>query len=485
MKGLFFLFLSAAAASASQDWPHLPRYYTLPSLREQADIQDAWTKERIAGIPKILQKYGVDAWLISQREYAEETVFWSLKSAQQFSARRRTTILFLANASHGNPTTYSWIDNTPEVWAELREVLSKEKPASIAVDTHPQIAFSSGLHAGELDAIKDGIGKEWTGKLVSEPMVAIEYIATMPESRAGWYRRLQSTAWAMISEAFSEKVIEPGVTTTTDVEWWLREKIQQMNYTTWFHPDVTIMDENAWKFSSSSSSSANNRDAFFTYINTTSSEKDINYGDMLHVDFGVTALGMNTDTQHLGYVLRPGETEVPKSLLAGLKKGNRAQDIVKSHMKIGLTGNEILKKSLDQMRAEGIEGRVYCHPIGDWGHSAGTLIGMTNLQGGVPVLGEIPLLPHMYYSVELLVEHFVPERNATLRFPLEEDIRHVWGGDEDESEWLWAYGRQERFHLVRTPAGPEKKTVSVDAALRGKEVEDNGGLRVQVGEQDL
>ncbi|KAK0610161.1 xaa-Pro aminopeptidase family enzyme [Bombardia bombarda] len=465
MKSLVFgglqllLVISHVAATTTTRWPHLPRYHTLPSLKEQADIQDAWTKERQARVPEILQKYGIDAWLISQKEYAEETVFWSLKSAKQFSARRRTTILFLANATHGAPSSYLWIDNTPQVWSELEAVFAAQKPKSIAVDTDPQIAFSSGLHAGELEAIAAGIGKKWASRLVSEPMLAVEYIATMPESRAVWYGRLQSTAWAMISEGFSERVIKPGSTTTADVEWWLREKIQQMNYTTWFHPDVTIIDEYAWNLSTPTTEPLSLSSDL--YNSSTEARDVINYGDLLHVDFGVTALGMNTDTQHLAYVLHPGETEddIPQGLLDGLKKGNRAQDIVKSNMKIGLTGNTILKTSLDQMKSEGIKGKIYCHPIGDWGHSAGTLIGMTNLQEGVPILGDIPLLPSMYYSVELMVEHFVPERNVTLRFPLEEDIRHVPASDDaDESTWLWAYGRQERFHLIQTP--PDKEDYS-------------------------
>ncbi|KAH8885801.1 xaa-Pro aminopeptidase family enzyme [Thozetella sp. PMI_491] len=409
-------------------WPHLPRYHTLPSLREQAELQDDWTKQRREDIPRILQKYGVDAWLVSQREYAEETVFWSLKSARQFSARRRSTLLFFANAS-GDASSYTWIDNTPKLWTELRAILEKEQPKTIVVDTHPQIAFSSGLHAGELDAIKEGLGPEWASRFTSEPLVAVEYIATQLPDRAAWYRRLQSTAWAMISEAFSERVITPGRTTTSDVEWWLREKIQQMNYTTWFHPSVTIIDGDR------------------RFVLEHEDRDVINYGDFLHTDFGVTALGLNTDTQHLGYVLYPGETEeeVPEGLKAGLKKGNRLQDIVKSNMKIGKTGNDILTASLDQMHQEGIEGKIYSHPIGDFGHAAGTLIGMTNLQDEVPVLGDLPLLPNMYYSVELLVEHFVPEWNATLQFPLEEDIQHV-GGDQ----WVWAYGRQETFHVIRT-----------------------------------
>jgi hypothetical protein len=147
-----------------------------------------------------------------------------------------------------------------------------------------------------------------------------------------------------------------------DVEWWMRSKIQELNYTTWFQPSVSILD---------------GRDPFenvttLTQINT------INFHDVLHVDFGVTAMGLNTDTQHLAYVLNPGETgsDIPQGLLDGLKNANRVQDIVKSSMKVGISGNNILATCLKQMASEGITGRVYSHPIGDWGHSAGSLIGM-------------------------------------------------------------------------------------------------------------
>ena len=150
--------------------------------------------------------------------------------------------------------------------------------------------------------------------------------------------------------------------TSQDVEWWLRDKIQALNYTTWFMPSVSIIGPD---------STPGSKDT----ITAQGTHHVIQYGDLLHVDFGVTALGLNTDTQHLAYVLHPGETEVPKGLRDGLKTVNRLQDIVRSNMKIGKTGNEILIKSLEVMRSEGIEGKIYCHPIGDWGHSAGTIIG--------------------------------------------------------------------------------------------------------------
>lgn len=312
---------------------------------------------------------------ISQREYAEETIFWTFKSATQFSARRRTTYLFLANTSDGSPTSYTWIDNTPQVWAELKDLLEKHQPSSIAVNAHPEIAFSSGLHAGERDAMAAALGDKWTKRFVVDALLGVEYIGTQITARLDWYRKLQETAWAIIIEGFSERVISPGETTTSDVEWWMRDKIQQLNYTTWFQPSVTILQIDSPFMAASTTEKAHN-DAV-----KGNAERPITYGDYLHVDFGVTAMGMNTDTQHLAYVLRPGQTaaDVPEGLKQGLAKGNRLQDMTRAHMKPGKTGNEVLKAIRAQMDDEGIEGRIYCHAIGDWGHSAGTVIGELRL----------------------------------------------------------------------------------------------------------
>ncbi|KAI3317360.1 putative lipoprotein [Xylariaceae sp. AK1471] len=418
-----------------------PQVQTLPSLHEQADLINSWTEERKALIPGLLRKYGVDAWLMSQREYAEDTVFWALKDATQFSARRRTTHLFLASPKNGAKNAYSWIDNTAAVWAELRDIFEEQQPSSIALNTHQEIAFASGLHAGELDAISTALGEEWADRFVLEPMLPVEVVATMVPARLSWYHRIQETAWAIIEEAFSEKVIVPGKSTPLDIEWWMREKIQSLNYTTWFQPSVNIMSE--VDFAAKEPSASRNE-------LLAAAERPIQYGDLIHTDFGVTALGLNTDTQHLGYVLYPGETvaDIPRGMVEGLEKVKRLQDIVRENMKIGMTGNKILKAALKQMHDEGIEGKIYCHPTGEWGHSAGTVIGMTNLQDGVPVLGDMPLLKDTYYSIELFAEHFVPERNRTMQFAQEEDV--YW--DAKTESWKWVYGRQEEFLLISTPA---------------------------------
>lgn len=391
------LFWSLATVAPLCAAGQTPSYQHLPSLREQAALQDKWYEERKEAIPALLKKHGVDAWLvrprltshhlthpsyrthththpafqISQREYAEETVFWSLTSS--FSARRRTTLVFFAPSDEDPslPNSYAFIDNTPNVWDDVRGLFARRNPSRIAVNAHPEIAFASGMHAGELAAARRGLGDVWADRFVLDavPMLAVEYIGTQISARLPWYRRMQETAWAIIGEGFSERVITPGATTAKDVEWWMREQIQSLNYTTWFHPSVTIIKpDTPWGAAADEN----------VVDEAAAADEPIQYGDLLHVDFGVSALGMNTDTQHLAYVLYPGQAshdDVPQSFKDGLSKGNRLQDMTRKHMIPGNTGNEILTAIRREMKQEGLKGKIYCHAIGDWGHSAGTVIG--------------------------------------------------------------------------------------------------------------
>ncbi|KAF7792897.1 hypothetical protein EIP86_003998 [Pleurotus ostreatoroseus] len=402
-------------------------YYTLPPLREQAAILNGWRDERVAHIPHILRKHGVDAWLMSQREYAEDTIWWSIKDATEFAPHRRTVVLFHTNSSSltGHPNPLRWVDNTGQVWPELRALLRSFRPERIAINSDRNIAFASGLHVGEWSVLHEELGDSWMERAVNRPMIAIEYVATRVPGQLLYYRKLQESTWALVSEAFSNSVIEPGKTTTEDVEWWFREKMQAQNYSTWNHPRVSVLKP----------------ESFPGWDGT---KDTIRPGDLLHVDFGISALGMHTDVQHMAYVLREGETDAPEGLKVGLRKANKMQDIVLEQMKAGKTGNQVLTESLAQMRREGIDGQIYCHPIGDWGHAPGAVMGFTNLPEHVPVLGELPILPNTYYSIELYAYHFVPERNESIRFRVEENVHWV----DDERGWKFVYGRQERYHLV-------------------------------------
>lgn len=171
-------------------------------------------------------------------------------------------------------------------------------------------------------------------------------------------------------------------------------------------------------------------------------------GDLLHCDFGITYLRLNTDCQELAYVLRPKEIQAPKFLVDALKKGNKVQDFLTTNMKKGLTGNQILAAALAEAKADGLRPAIYTHPLGLYGHSAGTTIGMWDSQGGVMKDdGEnYPLNLNTVYAIELNTTVNIPEWKRDIRIMLEE------AGFYGTEGFRYVSGRQTELLLIPRPS---------------------------------
>ena len=447
------------------------------TLQQQADVQQAWLARRLTTVlPSLMRKYGIDMWVIPMREYNEDPVFTSLVSATTFAARRRTIYVFFDQCAHvkvaehvasaagakpceverialggtsqggvfkavrstkaaagpagGNVQAQAelWGD---EQWQVLKKVVQERSPKTIGVDISRTFAFTDGLSAGELEGMSQALGPTWTRRFKRAEGLPLDLIATRLPEEAEFYRHMQELVWAIIDTAFSNVVIKPGITRTSDVVWWMRQRVNDLGLGTWFHPSVEVQRNGA--------SDAQLGD-----------DPVIQKGDVLHCDFGITALRLNTDTQHMGYVLRDGETEPPAGLQAALVASNKLQDIVMSEIKPGRTGNEILKASLARARTDGIDGTVYTHPIGMHGHGAGPLIGLWDYQDGVPGRGDAKVVANSWYSIELQATSAVPEWNGQrVRSAQEEDM--VMG---DDGVPRWALKRQTEYHLVRPAVLP-------------------------------
>ncbi len=423
------------------------RYHTFPPLRELAAEQQAWVEERVTEvIPRLMREYGVSMWVISQREYAEDPVFFSITSPTTFAARRRSIYVFhdrgrdegverIALGGTGQGGIYTiyrserpaptggdaelWGD---EQWRLFRELVEERDPDNIVLNIDEEHAFADGLHAGEREALERALGP-YVDRVEREPRLAIDYIAHRIPAMMPRYRQMMETVHAMISEAFSNAVIEPGVTTTDDVVWWFREKIREMGMTTWFQPSVSVQR-------------AGDLPASGPVV--------IERGDLIWTDVGLDFMGLTTDTQHNGYVLREGETGVPAGLQACLAVSNRMQDLLLEEMEPGRTGNEILTSTLARMEDEGIDGTVYTHPIGDHGHGAGPLIGRWDAQEGVPVRGDVVLRPSTWHSIELQATVPIPEWDDKAVSCRQEEEAYL----DEAGERHWVFRRQEQFHLV-------------------------------------
>jgi Xaa-Pro aminopeptidase len=422
----------------------------LPPLREQAEIQQRWLQARLERVlPSLMRRHKVQMWLVICREYNEDPVFFSLVSPTVFAARRRTIYVFfdrgeekgierLAIGGGSNGGLYS-VYRDQEIegreiygegqWALLRKLVTERNPSNIAINVSSTHAFSDGLSAGERDKLETALGPEYSRRIIRAENLPLEYIETRLPEMLPTYRRMMEVVHALIARAFSSEVITPGKTTNQDVVWWLRQQVGDMGLGTWFQPSVRVQ-----RAQRAGVNLLNENDAVM-----------IERGDVLHVDFGITAMRLNTDTQHMGYVLREGERDVPAGIKRALQNANRLQDLLMERMKVGRTGNEVLTETLSAMRLAGINGAVYSHPIGEQGHGAGPLIGLWDMQQNVPGRGDVEILPNTWFSIELSATTPVPEWNN----------QPLWVGEEEDAvvdeqgRISWVLRRQTEYHLVK------------------------------------
>lgn len=438
--------LAAGIAAAAPSMP--PK---LPPLREQDAIRQEWLKQRLERfLPTLMRRHGVSMWLVINREYNEDPVFKSLISPSVMYARRRTILVFfdrggdkgierLALGGGTNGGLYEMYrdpDNPgreimgDSQWRTLRKVIEQRQPSTIAIDISHTHAFSDGLSAGEREQLESALGP-WTSKLVRAENLPLEYLSMRLPEMEPYYVTMMKTVHALIARAFSNEVITPGKTTSKDVEWWLRQSVNDLGLGEWFPPTVSVQrpDRKATEFAATAHPEA----------------EVIQRGDHLHVDFGIYAMGLATDTQHVGYVLKEGETDAPAGLQKALANSNRMQDIAFEEMRPGRTGNEVLASMLARMKKEGIEGSMYSHPINDYGHGAGPLIGLWDQQEGVPGRGDVTLLPSTWFSIELQASTPIPEWGGQkMRSAQEEDA--ILGPD---GAMRWVLSRQTKYHLVK------------------------------------
>ncbi len=409
MKKLIFSFLVLLFLipdSKAQDG-----YPEILSMKERAGVIDKLLEDKIKTVlPDLMRDAGIDMWVVVSREYNEDPVIETLLPATWLAARRRTILvmydqggdkgvetLAVARYDVGKTFKKAWDkEKESDQWKRLKEIIEERDPKKIGINQSKHWGLADGMAATDLEEMKAAIGKKYSDRIVSAEELAVGWLETRSEKEMTIYPQIVRIAHKIIHKGFSDEVIQPGVTTTEDVVWWFREKIRELKLITWFHTSVSIQRADPESFD---------------HLRSFSSRPGNNVimpGDLLHVDFGVKYLRLNTDTQQHAYVLRPGETEVPEYLKKAFDNGNRLQDIFTGNFKEGRTGNEVLKMSRQQAIDEGIKPSIYTHPIGYHGHAAGTTLGMWDAQGGVPGSGDYPLhLNTAYTQLNLMQLHLL------------------------------------------------------------------------------
>ena len=275
-----------------------------------------------------MRQEGFDMWLVICRENNEDPVFFSLVPFNNLYASRTSMLVFFDRGAEGvERLTVSrsgigkvyrsvWEPEKIEQWTRLAEIIKERNPKRIGIDKSDTFNFADGLTATLEKELMAAMPPEFAPRVQSAERLAVRWLERRSPQELETYPLIVSIAHAIVAEALSSAVITPGVTTTDDVVWWMRERSRQLGLGNWFQPSVDIQRPKA------SGQTGN----------------VIHRGDLLHCDFGITYLRLCTDTQQVAYVLKDGENEAPKGLKDALAQGNRLQDILLAEMKTGRTG---------------------------------------------------------------------------------------------------------------------------------------------------
>lgn len=426
-----------AASLVSGQAPHYPDpAQRVLTHREQAPLVKGWIQKRFDTLlPTLMTRTRIDMWIIVSREYNDDPTFRSMAPLTTYSSRRRTILVF-SNPGAGKPVErlsigrfdYDGLFKVVQThndaqYEGLRKVVEERDPRVIGINESDAWNHADGLTANEKRRLMDALGPKYAARTKTAEMLVVGWLETKLPEELEAYRHVMKVAHLVIREAFSNKVITPGKTTSEDVVWWMRQRVVEMGLGKWFHPSITIQRQGGVK----------------------PGDNVIQPGDMLHTDFGLVYLGFSTDTQHNAYVLKPGETDAPQGLKDGLKAANTLQDLTLKFARVGETGNDALRDARAAAIKEGIVPSIYCHPVGYHGHAAGPPIGMTDYQDGVPVRGDYPFYAYTWHSIELNATHKVPEWGGqAVRFALEEDAAILGDG-----KWDWIDGRQTELYLIK------------------------------------
>lgn len=401
--GAFLLLLltvkAAFAGVAIEDYERRP------------EIQNRLLEDRLNSLlPTLMRETGVDMWLVIAREYNDDPVFLSLVPKPRFTARRTTMLVFFDRGDGGierlTVSRYplgamyeaAWEGGDLDAqWKRLAEVIAERDPKSIAVNTSDTWPVADGISHSLYSKLASSLSPELKTRLQSSESLVVRWMETRTEAEVEVWQRAVAIARETIARAFSSEVITPGVTTVGDVSWFIRTRFEEEGLEPWFHPDVNRQWHGA-DFGENA-----------PFLGDGSSDGIIRRGDLLHTDVGLCYLGLCTDTQEMGYVLRLGESKPPVGLTEAMRIGNRWQDALTAEFVTGRTGNEILSAAQRSLEKLGIQHAIYTHPLGVYGHAPGPTIGMWDNQGPTIGRGDWPLYPMTGYAIEGNVVVRVPE----------------------------------------------------------------------------
>lgn len=438
---LLFVLSLAVYAQTPNSTEAVPQ---LLPLRAQQLVRESWLKTRLdTMLLPMMRQQKIEMWIVTNEEFHADPVTAHIAPPLPYVGRRDFFIfadrggskldrIAIVRYPEEHLKIFFEVLNPPgkDVAATLRRIVEERTPKTIALNMGGMRGATDGLTLGAHKFLTEALGPTHASRFVSAAPLIVEYMDTRLPDELEHYRTAVAVTDVLTRRAFSNEVITPGKTTAGDVRWWFLQQVNDVGLDVWFQPDLRIQ--------------RHNREPGKTqqFLSVSEEAAVIQRGDVIHIDCGVNYMGLSTDWQKMGYVLREGEQDVPEGLKKALANTNRLQDVLFAHIKPGAKGFEIYDATMAEMKKLGIEAMIYSHSVGNQGHALGASIDFRRQPAGTSL--EPPLREGSYTAIELNTSTPVPEWGGQKVTIMMEDDAYL---TKDGMKWLRP--RQTAFYVIR------------------------------------
>ena len=438
------LLLCAFAAIRSQPRKTIEPLPKLLSVREQQAVRETWLRKRLdTMLLPMMRAHKIEMWIVSNEEFHADPVTEYIAPPLPYVGRRDFFIfadrggdkldrLALVRYPEEHLKYFFEVLNPPgrDIGATLRRVVEERNPKTIALNIGGSRGATSGLTRDGYEFLKETLGQNYSARFVSAAPLVVEYMDTRLPEELEHYRTAVELTDVLTQRAFSNEVITPGKTTVGDVRWWFLQQVNSLGLDVWFQPDLRVQRQNKETGKTQQ------------FLSVAEESLVIERGDVIHIDCGLNYMGLSTDWQKMGYILREGEKDAPEGLRKALANTNRLQDALFTHIKPGAKGFEVYEATMSDMKKLGIEAMIYSHSVGNQGHALGASIDFRRPTSGTPT--EPPFREGSYTSIELNTSTPVAEWGGQKVTIMMEDDAYL---TKDGMKWFRP--RQTAFYLIR------------------------------------
>ena len=432
-----------SATIHSQTRSHEPLPKLLP-VREQQSVRESWLKKRLdTMLLPMMRQQKIEMWIVANEEFHADPITAYIAPPLPYVGRRDFFIfadrggdkldrLALVRYPEEHLKYFFEILNPPgrDIAATLRRVVAERNPRTIALNMGGTRGATTGLTQDAYKFLSETLGQDYSSRFVSAAPLIVEYMDTRLPEELEHYRTAVTLTDLLTQRAFSNEVITPGKTTVGDVRWWFLQQINNFGLDTWFQPDLRVQRHNQETGKTQQ------------FLSVAEESMVIQRGDVIHIDCGLNYLGLSTDWQKMGYVLREGEKDAPEGLKNALANTNKLQDALFTHIKPGAKGYEVYDATMADMKKMGIEAMIYSHSVGTQGHALGASVDFRRPSAGAP--SEPPFREGSYTSIELNSSTAVPEWGGQKVTIMMEDDAYL---TKDGMKWFRP--RQTAFYLIK------------------------------------